>query len=330
MAGLSVTDVYDALLSTTLRNWSKKLRDNIFDDFPTLNWLRMKGRVNKQNGGTYIMEHLLYEANSTIAAYAGEEHLSTVLQEGITVAQYKWKEYGGTIGITRAERRKNSGKHAMINLLQAKATQAELSMKNTLTTDLFADIAAEPSKAITGFFLHANDSPSTTTVGELAGATYSWWRNHAADVGAYGTYLHTKMRTAYNTCSAGGADFPDGIACTQTAYEYYEGLGANTSLKRFVDEKATLDMGFEVLRYKGAQIWWDAGMATGVPATGETMLFLNSKNIRLVVDSETDLITTDFLEPVNQTVSVAKILWMLNLVNNNRRKLGVIHGIDAS
>jgi hypothetical protein len=91
-----------------------------------------------------------------------------------------------------------------------------------------------------------------------------------------------------------------------------------------------MDLGFEVLRYKGANMFFDAGMATNVPATGESILLLNSKNIRLVVDKETDLVSTDFIEPENQTAKVAKILWMLNLVTNNRRKLGLLHGISAS
>lgn len=70
MAGISVTDVYDSLLSTTLRNYSRQLRDNIFIKFPFLNWLRSKDRVQHEDGGTYIMEHLLYGKNTTIKAYA--------------------------------------------------------------------------------------------------------------------------------------------------------------------------------------------------------------------------------------------------------------------
>jgi hypothetical protein len=328
MPGISVTDTYDALLSTTLKNYSKVLRDNIFKDFPTLKWLRGKGRVQIEDGGTHIVEHLLYEANSTVKAYSGYEALDTTPQEGVSIALYNWKEYGGTITISRAEQRKNSGKHRLLNLLEAKTMQAEMSIKNKLTTDLFANISSTPAKAIDGFFLHASNSPSTTTLGSVSGVTYSWWRNYQVSVGAYSNNLESKLRTAYNTCSAGGADFPDAVVCSQTAYEYYEALG--TGQKRFNDEQATMDLGFEVLRYKGANMFFDAGMATNVPATGESILLLNSKNIRLVVDKETDLVSTDFIEPENQTAKVAKILWMLNLVTNNRRKLGLLHGISAS
>lgn len=328
MAGISVTDTYEALLSTTLRNYSRKLRDNIFNKFNFLNWLLSKGRVQTEDGGYQIVEHLLYGKNSTISSYSGYELLDTTPQEGISVCTYDWKEYGGTIAISRAEKRKNSGKHKLLSLLDAKVKQAEMSIRDTITTDLFANISSEPTKDITGIFLHASNTPSTTTLGNVSGATYTWWRNHQQDVGAYSSNLESYMRTAYNTVSAGGGDYCDGILCSQTSYEYYESLG--TSGKRFVDEKATLDLGFPVLRYKGAQLFWDSGMASDVPVTGECMVFLNSEAIRLVVDKESNFVTTDFIEPDNQTAYVAKILAMLNLCTNNRRKLGLLHGIDAS
>lgn len=328
MAGISVTDVYDSLLSTTLRNYSRQLRDNIFIKFPFLNWLRSKDRVQHEDGGTYIMEHLLYGKNTTIKAYADYELLDTTPQEGITMAQYNWKEYGGTIAISRAERRKNSGKHRLLNLLDAKTQQAEMSLKDKLTTDLFANISSTPAKAIDGIFLHASNTPSTTTLGSVSGASYTWWRNYQTDVGAYANNLEDKLRTGYNSSSAGGADFPDGVLCSQTAYEYYESLGVGG--KRFVNEQKTLDLGFEVLQYKGADMFWDGGISANVPVTGESIVLLNSGAIRLVIDSESDFVTTDFIEPENQTATVAKILAMLNLCTNNRRKLGLLHGIDAS
>lgn len=239
-----------------------------------------------------------------------------------------WKEYGGTIAISRSEKRKNSGKQRLLNLLEAKTKQAEESIKDTLTTDVFANISATPAKKIDGIFLHASNSPSTTTLGSVSGATYTWWRNHQADVGAYANNLEDKLRTGFNTVSAGGGDFPDGILCSQTAFEYYESLGV--SGKRFIDEQKSLDLGFTVLKYKGADMFWDKGMASDVPVTGESIVLLNSEAIKLVIDKESDFITTDFIEPDNQTAYVAKVIAMLNLTTNNRRKLGLLHGIDAS
>jgi hypothetical protein len=328
MAGISITDTFDALLTTTLRNYSRKLRDNIFNGMPFLKWLTSKNRINLQDGGYQIVEHLLYGKNSTMKSYSGYDVLDTTPQDGVTAAYFNWKEYGGTIAISRRERRQNAGKHQLLNLLKVKIQQAELSMKDKISEDIFANLSSEPTTAITPLVLHVSNTPSTTTVGGVSGATYTWWRNHQQSVGAYGSNLENYLRTGFNTCSAGGASYPDAILCTQTAYEYYESLAA--SGKRFVNEARTADLGFEVLQYRGADMFWDGGWASNVPATGESIALLNSENIELIVDSQSNFVTTEFIEPENQTAQVAKVLAMMNLCINNRRKLGLLHGISAS
>jgi hypothetical protein len=50
------------------------------------------------------------------------------------------------------------------------------------------------------------------------------------------------------------------------------------------------------------------------------MYMLNMNYIKLVVDSATDMITTPFIQPTNQMVRVAYILWRGNLITNNRRR----------
>lgn len=329
MPGISVTDTYDSLISTTLKNYSRVLRDNVFNAFPFLKWLMAKGRVQYEDGGTHIVEHLLYGKNTTVKFFAGYEMQDTTPQEGITIALYDWKELGGTLTISRAERRKNSGKHRLINLLQAKTTQLEQSLKDLMTQKLFADITDEPSKDVTGLFLICSSSPSTTTVGNVSGVTYSWWRNYQVSVGAYGANLTDKLRTGFNTVAKGGgvSGFPNAVLCSQTAYEYYESLGETQ--KRFVNEKMSMDLGFNVLTYKGADMFWDPGIASDVPETGETMVLLNSEHIRLVIDKESDFVMGEQQEPDNQFCTVAKEVAMLNLTCNNRSKLGLLHGISA-
>ena len=122
---MSVTDTYDALLSTTLRNYRKKLEDNIFLKHPLLMWLNDKGRRKTQNGGYQIMIPLLYGENTTVQNYDKYDILDTTPQEGITTAKYDWKQLAISIAISRKEERQNSGEHQLINLLEAKLMQAE-------------------------------------------------------------------------------------------------------------------------------------------------------------------------------------------------------------
>lgn len=331
MPGISITDVYDALLTTTLKNYRKKMVDNIFEMMNFLNWLRKGDRVRFVDGGESIIEHLMYGKNDTVKFYSGYENLLTTPQEGLTVAQYNWKEIGGTISISRKEQRQNSGKHKLLDLLLQKIKQTEMSVRDEVSTRVFADIDTEPSKDITGILLHANDNPDTTTVGGIAGATYSWWRNGAADVGAYANNLLDKLRTAFNAVAKAGQGPVDFVVATQTAHEHYEALG--DTMKRFPlirNQQGTVDLGFEIFKYKGADLFWDPDFASGVPVTGESMILGKSTALSLVIDKQSDFITTDFIEPENQTAKVAKVVAMLNLTNNNRRCLYLLHGIDAS
>jgi hypothetical protein len=334
MPGISVTDNYDALLSTTLRNYRKKLIDNIFADMPFLKWLMRKrgngkevGTFDLQDGGTHIVEHLMYGKNTTFAFYSGYEQLDTTPQEGITIAQFDWRELGGTVSISRAEMRKNSGESQLINLLQAKITQAEMSIRDKLTEKLFANITQTPAKDVDSVLLHVSNTPSTTTTGQVSGQTYTWWRNQQANCGAFATNLVNKMMTVYNNCAAQGSP-PNAIVCTQTAWEYYAQLGVD--LKRITNEKLSLDLGFDVLSYRGADMFWDPAFASNTPVTGDSMLFLNTKHMRFVTDRQTNFVTTDFIEPDNQTAKVAKVLWMGNLTINKRSAHGLLHGITAS
>ena len=133
---LSLTDTYNALLSTTLRNYRKKLQDNIFIGLPLYNWLNEKGRKRTLDGGESIMVPLLYGENTTTGVYKDYDTLDVTPQEGITTARYQWGQAAVSISISRAEERKNSGPHRMINLLEAKIMQAEKSLQGYLNDRL--------------------------------------------------------------------------------------------------------------------------------------------------------------------------------------------------
>jgi hypothetical protein len=72
--------------------------------------------------------------------------------------------------------------------------------------------------------------------------------------------------------------------------------------------------GFTTLTFKGKPVMYGNYIASGL------MFGLNMNYIYLGVDSETDMVTTPFITPANQTIKVAYILWRGNLVTNNRRR----------
>lgn len=66
MAAPSVlVDNYDALLTTTARNYMPKLRDNITRSNKLLAWLRDRDRMRSVDGGERVQVPLMYGLNNT-------------------------------------------------------------------------------------------------------------------------------------------------------------------------------------------------------------------------------------------------------------------------
>jgi len=353
------TVYYDALLSTTLDGYvgSGQLFDNIFKDSAFLAALRDKGAVQRQNGGERIRAPLMYEGNSTIKSYSGEEVLDTTLQDGITTAFYEWREIGGTIGITRKEERQNSGEAAILQLLEAKTKQAQMQMRETLNQQLLQGtvsgatfVPGNSAKDLNplGYFLRKDNTTDPTTggnVGNIASSN-SWWRHVTAvadsgstDTGnsfalSVSTYkgLVVAMRRLYNYCSRGSGGSPNLGIADQVTFETYE--NALDDKVRYTDTRMA-DMGFDNIKLRGATILWDEvvpDIDNGDTDTSDdgTLFLLNTNFYHLIIDSETDIVTTPFVEPENQTVKTAKILFMGNSAVSNLRKHGVLYAIPQT
>lgn len=304
------------ILSTTLKKYRKTLTDNIHKSNAVFAYMKENGVVKEEDGGERIVEPLMYGKNTTAGAYAGYEVLDTTPQEGIDSAEFNWKQYSVSISISGKEERQNAGNSRIINLLEAKTTQAEMSLKEKLSEDLFSDGTANGAKGLTG--LEAMVAASGT-YGGINSATYTWW---AAGVESTSEALGlAKMRTAYNTASVGGKDTPDLIVTTQTLFEKYEGLGTLTSTTNVAGSfsvpsagtKKMMDLGFQTMGFKGVPVVWDEQCPSG------TMYFLNTKHMKLVVHKDANFEVGDFVKPENQDARVAQILLMGNVTCNRRK-----------
>jgi len=307
---------FDALLSTTLANYRKQLTDNVFTARPLTYFLMDKGRIRMLDGGTKIVEPLIYGQNSTVASYSGYDTLSLTAQEGITAAEYDWKRYAVSIAISGIEEAKNNGEAAVLNLLEAKVMQAEESMREGFNQMFFSNGTGNSGKNWNGL---GNLVSSVGTVGGINRATSGneFWRSYVnANAGAL---TLGKMTTAYNTTSVGN-DHPDMVLTTQTLFEKYESL-LQPQL-RYTDTK-TADAGFQNLLFKAAPVAYDVHCPAGY------MYFLNSKYLTLVGHSGKWFSNTDFVRPENMDARYALIMCYGNLTVRNAAKQGVITDATA-
>lgn len=315
---------YDALLSTTIENFRDQFADNLSQSFFLMYWLTTQGRKLTEDGGESILVPLMYGKNSTVKSYDGYEVLDTTPQEGLTSAKYPWKQVSGSISISRKEERQNSGKSRMINLLDSKVQQCEISMRDELNRQLFADGTGNDSKDLFGLDLIVEDGTAGGW-GTLGGIDRSdilnaWWRNQwTGGVGSFAATGRAQMRNMYNKCSRGN-EHPDFGVTTRDVFEFWE--GELVDQQRFNDSRVANDH-FELLKFKGMTVGFDEQCPAG------TFFFLNSRYLAFVVDKETDLITTPFVRPENQDAKVAQILLMGNLVASNCARQGRLGGITA-
>lgn len=355
----SLTDDYGALLTTTLRAMQPRVHDNITRGNKYLGYLEDKGRFRKQDGGERVKVALMHAHNTTADIYSGYGVLDTTPQDGITSAFFEWSQLSVSIAISRKEERQNSGKSQAINLLQTKTMQAEASLKELLNNCLLAG-RITASSDLAQFFQRQGTLDTAATgplplaaiidssaarsvaIGNINGNTYSFWRNQATDSGA-ATFAAYKqdMNSMYNTCSRGAGGSPDLMIGDQVAWEQYWNSLQNQE-RYIVDNPRVVNVlgGSEALKFRGASFIWDEVVpdtktsAEVVDAIGtvslSTVFFINSETMEWITDSETDFITTPFVRPENQDARVAQILWMGAMGCNNRRKNGVLMGINRA
>ena len=300
---------FDALLSTTLANYRSQLTDNVFTARPLTYFLMDKGRIRMLNGGTKIVEPLIYGKNNTVGSYSGYDSLSLTPQEGISAAEYEWKQYAASIAISGIEEAKNNGEQEIINLLEAKIMQAEESMREGFNQMFFADGTGNGGKNWNGL---GNLVEASGTVGGINRATAGneFWRSYEEN--SAGALTLAQMSTAYNSVSVGN-DHPDMVLTTQTLFEKYEAL-LQPQL-RYTDTK-TADAGFQNLLFKAAPVVYDVHCTAGI------VYFLNSKYLTLVGHSGKWFAQTEFVKPEDVDARYALIMCYGNLTCRNAAKQG--------
>lgn len=314
---------FDTIATTTLVKYaSDNFEDNIFQSNALFYLLAGSEELRKEGSKTYktldgglkIVEPLLYATNSTAGSYNGYDVLDTDPQEGMTNAEYEWKQYSVSVSISGREKRQNTGETAVLSLIEGKIMQAEMSLVEIMNGDLFTDGTGNSSKDLTGLVLAID---SAGTYGNISRTTETWWS--ANETAVSGPLTIDSMRTMYNSCSRGYKKaHPDLIMTDQDEYEAYEAKLQPDM--RFADNKLA-DAGFENLAFKGSKMVFDEQNNAGV------MYFVNTGVTGLRVHKDAKFTVTEEQRPVDQDAFVKQILWMGNLVTKNCSRLGKLTGL---
>lgn len=317
----------DGLLATTLKRYAPKLEDNVFSSKPLLWAIRAAGAIENEDGGTKLVEPLIYAEAPNVGSYSGTDIFATADNTGIGAAEFDWAQYYGLVHFTGLELAKNQGRARLLSLMEARLQQVELTIAENLDEMLFGDGSGNSNKDFHGLaaIISASD-PSFGDFGGIDRTTYSWWQATTQAASSTNTLALTDMATVYNSASEGN-DHPTNIFTTQTGFEAYEAL--LTDQIRFEDT-AMADAGFQNLMYKGAPIAFDTYADVASTTEGNApMWFVNFKYIKLKTLSGVWFQPSEMLQPTNQDVFYKHLLLYGQLVATNCARQGVLYDIHA-
>ena len=306
----------DAVLSTSLADYSRQITDNVYDTNVVLNFANQN--KNLINGGVSRIHPLIKGDQDAGGFYLGAEQLNTQQPDQETLLEYRYQNVYEPIQLNRDEERQNSGDlHKIIDLVGEKIQRSELSISNRVEESFSTPVAGA------GNIVDLETLANTGTLGSINGASDTFWQATVTASGSFAAQGLSDMATAYYTVSSSATvDTVDMIITNKTIFQSFE--QTRVPLERIQNGNLTANQGFTNLTFKGVPIVYGNFVGTGL------MFGLNSSYIEYTVDSETDFVTTPFLQPVNQTAKVAFILLRTTgITTNNRRRHFKLTGITA-
>lgn len=314
------------IVTTTLRNRTGQLADNVTNNTALLMRLKERGKVKLVSGGRSIVQELEYAENGTYKRYSGYETLNISPSDVFTAAEFDWKQAAVAVSISGLEMLQNSGREAVIDLLESRIANAERTMVNSLSADIYSDGTADSGKQIGGLQLLVADSPSTqTNVGGINPTNWTFWRNYSFDCTTDGgsalstTNVQSYMNNAYVSLCR-NTDKPDLIVADNNYYKAY--LGSLQTIQRITNDKLA-QAGFINLKFMNSDFVLDGGVGGNCPTNH--MYFLNTNYIHFRPHRDRNMVP---LDPdrfsVNQDAMVKLIGFAGNMTVSNRELQGVI------
>ena len=325
-ANSSITDI----IATTIQNRSGDLADNLTNNNALLKKLKARGNVRPFSGGNVILEEIMYNDTSTNNAnsYSGYELINISPDSPISAAQYSITQYADAVTMSGLEMLQNSGKEAIIDLLDGRMQVSEARLLNRIAGDIYLDGTGNGGKNITGLAAAVADT-NTNTYGGIDRSTWAFWKNVSySGVTNGGAAVSASNIQQYMTALAiqlvRGNDKADLIVADNNYYSLY--VNSLQAIQRIAssDEGAA---GFASLKFYGggtsADVVLDGGI--GSNATASHMWFLNTKYIFLRPHKDRNFVPIGGeRQAINQDAIVKLIGWAGNLTCSGAQFQGVL------
>ena len=313
------------IVTTTLRNRTGKLADNVTKNNALLYRLRARGRIKPVTGGRTIVQELNYQENATYKRYSGYETLNISPSDVFTGAEYNYAQAAVAVSISGLEMLQNSGEEAIIDLLDSRIENAEQTLTNNIAIDAYSNGTADGGRQIGGLQLLISTTPTSGIVGGIDPSVWSFWRNvffsgvtnggQAVSTATIQTYMNRVYLQLVR-----GADAPDLIVADNNYYRFY--LESMQAIQRVQDDELA-ELGFQTLKYMNCDVVLDGGFGGGAPTS--SMFFLNTKYLFFRPHADRNFAPLgDERFAVNQDAMVKLIGFAGNLTTSNRFLQGLL------
>jgi hypothetical protein len=323
-ANTAVSDI----IATTIQSRTGKVADLVTSNNALLTRLKQRGNIRTVSGGNVILEEIAFAENVNAAWYSGYETLPTNPSDVISAAQFDFKQAAVAVSISGLEMLQNSGKEAMIDLMEARVNVAESTMANLIAAGIYADGTGNGGKEIVGLKAAVSTSPTSGTYGSIDRANFTVWRNQAliASGASVNNAATTKsnVQHAFNLAMASitrGSDKCDLIVVDNNYWNFI--LESMQAIQRLTDS-GLAKAGFASVNYMGADVVLDGGIGGNMPAS--QAFFLNTSYIRLRPHRDRNFVPLDPSKrySVNQDAAVQLLAWAGNLTCNGPKFQAVL------
>lgn len=314
----SITDI----ITTTIESRSKKIRDNITKNNAALAYLKERGNVRPVSGGSEILEEISFAENANTGWYSGYDLLPVAAQDVIGAARFDFRQAAVPVVISGLEQLKNSGKEALIDLMESRMRVAEASMSNLLAAGVYSDGTGASGKQLVGFDAMLPVTPTTGTYGGIDRSTAigTFWRSKSTTAGV--ALTSATVQPAMNAMWASlvrGQDRPDLIIMDTNFWNLY--MSSLQAQQRFTDPSKA-NLGFPTIKFMDADVVLDGGI--GGYATTKTAYFVNTKYTHWRPHRDRDMVS---LSPnrryaINQDAEVAILAWAGNMTSSGPQYSG--------
>lgn len=342
-APANILTYLDAVFTSSLPNYKKKLVDNIGESNAFFHKLIKSESYESYDGGTDIRENLLYEL-AVGDWYDGYEELPDGPIDGITQSVFQASQMAIPIQYSMKEVINN--KQKLFDLVKAKMTQSEMGAQETFAQALMwgagAGALETPRTGSSGasaiqplWSLIRKDPTTSTVIGNINQSSETWWRNKTKDSAAttYDAFILEGLNV-FNNCARGTGGPPDLVLTDQTTYELwsfalyqrYRNVNSDvdypfTNIKLpFGNGRTLMVMDDKVPDLQNGTLPADSVLTKGTEA------WLNSKFFRLryIPERDFEMLTDEngksFAKPLKGDSRLGHIGWMGSPTICNRRK----------